>query len=412
MARIPIAFAATLAFAQFVSANLAIADDAPPAIREFDVPTVERLGQEMYDQDQLAWKATDIAVAHFTADGMKAQKAQGWIVVPSDDGGNIVRFIRETDGGPQSYYDVKFAKDGSWTASVPDAAPLSATEAAQFGARQLALGSVAQRCSDRYNPIVLKDPQGDGWLAWAIAATDDPGVAVIGGHYRVMISADGKTIIRSDRLSNGCLTLPKPDNKEGYKLAGLYTSEIVSLAPLETYVFASLSYKLRVVVGTNDGNMWKYDGDVVSNITMDTPGSDGSEARAIAGVSEICKVIATKNGESPPKYYLTDGIKVIAATEKDEPFVLTVSDGFAPIGVVCSRKDIVPAPNDYKVLQTGYTLSIGDRGTGHPSRLGDLELVDGHPHFKLVNGPPLSDDLQDRVNKRLDAFQNALQTKH
>lgn len=412
MARLPSAFAVILAFAQFVSANLAIADDTPPTIREFDVPTIERLGREMYDQDQLAWKATDIAVEHFTADGMKAQKAQGWIVAPSDGGGNIVRFIHETDAGPQSYYDVKFAKDGSWTTSVPDAAPLSATEAAQFGARQLALGSVTRRCSDRYNPIVLKDPQRDGWIAWAMAATSDPGLAVIGGHYRVTVSADGKAALRSDQLSNGCLTLPKPDSKEGYKLAGLYTSEVVSLAPLETYVFASLSYKIPVMVGTNDGNMWKYDGDTVSNITMDSPGSDGSAARAIAGVSEICKVVATKNGESPPKYYLTDNVKVIATTEKDKPFAVTISDGFTPTGVVCSRKDIVPAPNDYKILQAGYTLSIGDRGTGHPSRLGDLELVDGHARFRLVNGPPLNDELQERINKRLDAFQSVLQTKH
>ena len=34
-----------------------------PKIREFDIPTIERLGREIYAQDQLAWKATDIALA-------------------------------------------------------------------------------------------------------------------------------------------------------------------------------------------------------------------------------------------------------------------------------------------------------------------------------------------------------------
>jgi len=37
------------------------ADDPPPApIRDFDIATIERLGQEMYAQDQEAWKATDV----------------------------------------------------------------------------------------------------------------------------------------------------------------------------------------------------------------------------------------------------------------------------------------------------------------------------------------------------------------
>jgi hypothetical protein len=45
------------------SLGFGAAQDAPPKIREFDIPTLERLGQDIYTQDQFAWKATDVAHA-------------------------------------------------------------------------------------------------------------------------------------------------------------------------------------------------------------------------------------------------------------------------------------------------------------------------------------------------------------
>jgi hypothetical protein len=34
-----------------------------PAIRQFDIPTLEKLGHDMYVQDQAAWHATDALMA-------------------------------------------------------------------------------------------------------------------------------------------------------------------------------------------------------------------------------------------------------------------------------------------------------------------------------------------------------------
>jgi hypothetical protein len=54
------------------------AEQPLPKIREFDIPTIERLGREIHAQDQLAWKATDVASAQrggergMRRDGMKA----------------------------------------------------------------------------------------------------------------------------------------------------------------------------------------------------------------------------------------------------------------------------------------------------------------------------------------------------
>jgi hypothetical protein len=35
-----------------------LAQDASPQIRTFDIPTLEKLGHDMYVQDQAAWHAT------------------------------------------------------------------------------------------------------------------------------------------------------------------------------------------------------------------------------------------------------------------------------------------------------------------------------------------------------------------
>jgi hypothetical protein len=67
----------------------------------------------------------------------------------------------------------------------------------------------------------------------------------------------------------------------------------------------------------------------------------------------------------------------------------------------------VPAPNDYKVVESGLSLNIGDKGDGHPNRMGKLERIDGKFSFKIAEGEPLTDELAARVQKRLDAFDQA-----
>jgi len=130
----------------------ALADDAPPAIRQFDVPTIEKLGREMYDQDQLAWKATDIALAHFTEEGLKAQKTHGWIVETTQAGG-VVRFVHDTPDGPAFFYDVTFPGTGTPTAPIPDNTTPNTEERAQYDARTLAVANINPSCSNRRREI-------------------------------------------------------------------------------------------------------------------------------------------------------------------------------------------------------------------------------------------------------------------
>ena len=117
----------------------ALAADAAPTIRQFDVATIEKLGRAMYEQDQEAWKATDMLRAKLSDDQLKSDKLDGWIVDSFADR-DVVRFVHAGPNGPEAYYDVAFSKNGGAPAlSAPASGALTADESAQYAARDLAL---------------------------------------------------------------------------------------------------------------------------------------------------------------------------------------------------------------------------------------------------------------------------------
>jgi hypothetical protein len=165
---------------------------------------------------------------------------------------------------------------------------------------------------------------------------------------------------------------------------------------------------MKIAVGTLDGRAWKVDGGSIAQIDMDMAGFEGAAARAFAGVAERCRVIASIDGEDPPKYTTADAPSMIMMTERPGPFSrIELPRGYTATSVVCVRLDIVPALNDYKIVVAGYPLYLADSGVGRPSRMGVLEISGGQFRFRIDDGPALSDDLVARVDKRLQGFQSA-----
>ncbi len=238
----------------------AAAQPAEPEIRQFDIATLEKLGHDIYDQDQAAWHGTDALLALHPQAQLVQEKVRGWIV-EKDAAGTLIRFIREGADGPETAYDIRYAPGSDYAhekpvIDVPQDRHLSDTENAQFSARTLAIKSVTQRCGDNYNTVVLKDPESEGWLAWALASTTNPALVMVGGHLRLTISADGKTVLRRDALSRTCLIMNKKDPPQG-KLAALFATQIVSDIPVETAVFLSLEHHLPIDIGTANGKTWE-----------------------------------------------------------------------------------------------------------------------------------------------------------
>lgn len=404
-------FAAIAAFFALLPMGAWAADEVSKPIRDFDIPTIEKLGQQMYAQDQKAWKATDILLAHHSQRQLRDQKAHGWII-DSLPGRDVVRFIRDGAAGPELFYDVTFAADAAPVASEPKDRTLTPEEFAQYNAQLLAIKNIEKPCAEKYNTVALKDAQRAGWLVWAIPATTDPSVVILGGAVRYTISADGTTILRKDALARSCGILPKSAPADA-KEVGLMWTHLVSLTPVETQVFASLNYAIAIHIETTDGRTWTISRGHISAVDMDSPGMGGFAARTLAGQMEECSAIIDKTGDGKGGFVISkDALQVILATEKEEKISVPAPNGSRVAELMCSRLDIVPAPNDYKVVRSGYSLTIMDRGTGHPRRMATLKIAAGQFEFRLHEGDtPLSDDLKARVTARLAAFQQAADKK-
>jgi hypothetical protein len=134
---------------------------------------------------------------------------------------------------------------------------LTEAEKAQFSARSAISGHIARPCSRTYNTVALPDPQGDGWLVWALASSTTSKTWFIGGNYRFTVSKDGGSILRTDALSMGCLTMATPAPQPGQQLAAQVSSQLVSPIPVETAVFVNLESGLPMYVVTPDKTLWE-----------------------------------------------------------------------------------------------------------------------------------------------------------
>jgi hypothetical protein len=137
-------------------------------------------------------------------------------------------------------------------------------------ARQAAI-EAAGPFTQAMNPVVM--PAGalgharDDILVELLAGTTEPNTVVLGKHFRVIVSADGRRVESVMPLSKGALVLKMRD-AEGKKIVAMYATDLVTEYPLETHVFASLAAKLPLYLGTSRG-VWFVDGDRITLISTD-----------------------------------------------------------------------------------------------------------------------------------------------
>ena len=240
-----------------------------PSVASSEIPGIQRaedLGRQIYVQDLYAAQATGLLLAH----GVDAVEvgALGWITESRPDGA-VVTFVT---GDPQQWRSacvVTFVDNEDPNIILVDK-DLTETQSAMFNARQLALDSIEKSCSDAYNTVVLPRDGESGWLAYALAATSDPNLILVGGHYRATVSADGRIVLDRRGFTMDCMVLKKPeDAAPDVDIAAYTLGHVLDNTPTEIHVFLNLLYGKPLYVVTADRRFWYVEGGKIRLLKRD-----------------------------------------------------------------------------------------------------------------------------------------------
>lgn len=227
---------------------------AEDSIRAFPISTLEKLGKELYLRDQMAGRAFDtLFTSHPEA---KEAPIKGWITEVSKEHRRVY-FVQERESLKSLAYVATFQDSGEPQVEARNGAMLPEFVAKRFKARSAAIEAIPKLFTERYNFEVMDAPDGKGFLVYGLASTTDPNAVVVGGHYRVSVSDDGK-VQQVDALSRSFLVLPRraADVPKDAEVMGLTMTHIVSDTPVETHVFVSLLHNVPFYVATSEKDVW------------------------------------------------------------------------------------------------------------------------------------------------------------
>jgi len=225
-------------------------------IREFNVPTLERLGNELSHRDGIAARAADLAVARNPE--WKKVSPQYWITDLGKESDSVY-LIDARKIEPAVAYQVISPKSGSPNILDAHHQPLPPEIALRYKAlqtaRKAALPTLNVAYGPHFNYEVLNDPDGSGFLVYALAAFTKKNVIYTGGDVRVTVSADGAKAERIDQLSHGII---EQKSDPGHEVVALAVAQAVETRyPVETWLYSSQLYHLPIYVATNDGASWR-----------------------------------------------------------------------------------------------------------------------------------------------------------
>ncbi len=160
-------------------------------------------------------------------------------------------------------FDIKtLQRLGNELTRVSQTPERGATTPERKRAKQTAIAALKGKLYDiHYDYAVLDDPDGSGFLVYALGRTSNPGDVVLAGHFRVTVSADGAKAERVDALSKGLAIQRAGEGlPPGSHQVGMYMVQIVSSKPLETLIYTSNLTKQPIVVATvPDGRIWEIE---------------------------------------------------------------------------------------------------------------------------------------------------------
>jgi hypothetical protein len=227
----------------------------------------EEIGGLLYLQDKASAIATDVLFARVKSP--EKLELGGYITArETDEQGKpklswLTVFYGRGDQ-PRILYRVRIpmerAEEPSLEQLDPPQSPSSGVELL-IAARRTALAALTD-VPQAINPEILPGSVigEDGILIYLLAGTKRSDVAVLGRHYRVLVSADGKQVKKLEPLSKSIIEVQKPPATK--TAVGLMVTHLLSDAPVETHVLASKQYRMPVYVGTSRGAWRVEDGHI------------------------------------------------------------------------------------------------------------------------------------------------------
>ena len=248
--------------AWLLSVGIATGAAAQPPPSTFDpaLRRAEARGAEIFRHDRAARVATDVLRG---LPWELQRRVQGWVTEDRDGGALLVTFVGlRADGATSALLSLPVTAEGRPGRRL-DADPsgaLSPAQQAQFRARQLAIGSGFQRCSDAYNTVLLPG-RADGaavWHVYLLPGTTRPDVVLAGGTHRIDVNEAGTVIVGRRAFTRACLELPNEA-----KAAFLMVTHMLDPAPTEIHVFLSLLAGKPLLVATANRYAWMVDTGVI-----------------------------------------------------------------------------------------------------------------------------------------------------
>jgi hypothetical protein len=231
-----------------------------------EIEQATELGHSIYLQDWASAVGTDIAAEKLN--GVN-DKVGGYLtVLEADEAGGErafrVWFFSQEDP-PRLAYSVRIPFERSAERTFETISPPRSPEpslAVLYRARQAALAAVMPLVQPP-NPVVVPAAAlgEEGILVEVIAGTVRSKSAVIGKHYRVIVSEDGSRVTKVFPLSKTVMEMPVP-TCPGEEKCAMVVSHIVTDAPVETHVFNSLLHHVDIYVSTARG-WWRVKGTTI-----------------------------------------------------------------------------------------------------------------------------------------------------
>ena len=190
----------------------------------------------------------------------RSDRITGWVADGRDGGYHVIFVGEDREGRPIGLFQVTVAASGTVTEEMHklDKEPLEGELAAQYFARRLAESTEHTACSTTYMTLALAadEPGATGWQVYLLPTSSFPDVLMVGGSYRLDVSAAGNAVSASQTLGGaGCAVLQNPADA-----AVLQVDGGLGAGPNELHVYLALTARKPLYVMSGDRTWLVQDG--------------------------------------------------------------------------------------------------------------------------------------------------------